>query len=69
MAIPRQLSMLLRQRGVLYNLTERASLPRTIPTQLMEHREVKLVPTWSLHPYILTPFVQESTLQATKREA
>lgn len=34
----------------------RALLPRTTPTPLIE-QEVKLVPTWNLHPYILVSLV------------
>lgn len=46
----------------------KAPLPKTSPTQLIEHRQVKLVPTWSLYPYVPASLVQESTLPAIKRE-
>jgi len=50
------------------SLQTKAPLSRTTPTQLIEHEEVKLVPTWSLYPYILVSLVQKSTLQSTERE-
>lgn len=34
-----------------------ALLLRTIPTQLIEQREVEQMPTWSLHPYVLVSLV------------
>lgn len=34
-----------------------AILPRTTSTQLIEHREVKLVLAWSLHHYMLVSSV------------
>ena len=43
-------------------------LLRTTPTQIIEYREIKLAPTWSLHPYILVSLAWEGALQATKRE-
>lgn len=46
----------------------RTPLLRTTPTQLIEHGEVELIPTWSIQPYILMSLVWEGTLQATKRE-
>lgn len=42
-------------------------LLRAISTQLTENG-VEVVPTWNLHSYVLLRFVQEHTLQATKRE-
>lgn len=36
-------------------------------THTTEHGEVKLVPTWTLYPYVLVSLVQEGTLQATER--
>jgi hypothetical protein len=36
--------------------------------QLIEHGEVELVPTWSLHHYILVSLGQKGTLEAIKRE-
>lgn len=33
-------------------------LLKTTPTQFIEHREVQLVPTWSLHFYLLVSLVQ-----------
>ena len=41
---------------------------KTKPTQLIEHREVKLVTTQSLHPYVVASLVQEDTLHVTERE-
>ena len=40
---------------------DKAPLLKITPTQLTEHGEVELVPTWSLHPYVLTSLVQEGT--------
>lgn len=65
--IPRQPTILLRKKGC--SLPEDAKIPllRTAPMQLIEHREVKLVPIW--RPYIyLTLFGVEDTLQAPERE-
>lgn len=42
-------------------------LLRTTSTQLTENG-VEVVPTWNLYSYVLLHFVQEYTLQATKRE-
>ena len=41
---------------------------RTPSIQLIKHGEVKLVPTWILHLYILVSSLREGTLQATERE-
>jgi hypothetical protein len=46
----------------------RVSLPRTTSARLFENEEVKLVPAWSLHPYVLVSLVCKSVLQATERE-
>lgn len=43
-------------------------LPRTIFTQLIEHREVKMLFAWSLHSYFLVSLAQEGTLKATESE-
>lgn len=43
-------------------------LLRTTPTQLLKHEEVKLVPKWSLYPYILVSLFMEGTLQTTESE-
>ena len=43
-------------------------LLRTTPTQLIENGEVKLVPTWNLHAYILVSVGLEGILQDTERE-
>lgn len=43
-----------------------AVLSRTISTQLIEHREVALVPIWSLQLYVLVSLVHEGTLQDTE---
>ena len=43
-------------------------LLRTIHTELIENGEVELVPTWSLHPYVLVSLIWGGTLRATKRE-
>ena len=51
--------LLLRQRVGLHKLT--APLPRTTPTQLIEHAEGDLVPTWSLYLYILVSLIKEGT--------
>lgn len=45
-----------------------ATLQWTLSILLTEHGEVDLVPRWSLHPYIVVSLMQESILQATKRE-
>ena len=45
------------------------SLPRSTPSEFTEHEEVELVPTWSLHLYILVSLVKEGPLQATKSNA
>jgi hypothetical protein len=36
--------------------------------QLYEQEKVKIVPTWSLHPYGLVPFAWGACLQTTKKE-
>ena len=46
----------------------KSPLLKTVSTQLTEHGEVELVPTYSLHPYILTPVIQEDILHTPKRE-
>ena len=46
----------------------KALLLKTTPIQLIEHGEVKLVPSYSLHLYILVCLVQEGILYATKGE-
>lgn len=38
-------------------------------TPLIEHGEVKLVPTWKPYSYILVSLVMEGVLFATRREA
>ena len=45
-----------------------APLLRISSIQLIKHGEVKLVPTWILHLYILVSSLREGTLQATERE-
>ena len=45
-----------------------APMPRTTSTELIVHREVKLVRVWRLHPYILVYLAQEGTLQAMELE-
>jgi hypothetical protein len=45
-----------------------ALLLRTTSTQLIEHEEFHLVPTWSFHCYILVSLAQEGTVQDTKNE-
>lgn len=46
----------------------RPPLPRKISTQLIEHREVKMLSAWSLHSYFLVSMAQEGTLKATESE-
>ena len=53
MEIPKQPRLLLRQEGCSLKTDSRAPLLKTTPTQLTEHGEVKLVPTWSPLPYVL----------------
>lgn len=43
-------------------------LLQTIPTQLIDYRDVKLVLPWSLYFYILVSLAQEGTLQGIERE-
>ena len=43
-------------------------LLNTTPTQLIEHGKLELVPTQSLHFYILAPLVLKDTQHAAKRE-
>jgi hypothetical protein len=64
MEIPKQPKLI----GCSSQTDSKAPLLKTIPTQLTEHREVRLVPTQSLHYYILESWVQEDTLHATKGE-
>ena len=45
-----------------------APWPKTIFTQLIEHREVELVLPRNPHPYVRVSLVWEGTLQASKRE-
>lgn len=48
------------------------SLLTTISTYLIDHREVELVPEWSLHPYALFALLSlawESTVSAMERES
>lgn len=45
-----------------------ASFLRIIPTQLINHAEVDLVPTWCLQQYTVISLVQGGTPQVTKRE-
>lgn len=51
-------------KGCSLKTDNRATLPRTTATQLIEHGEVKLLPEQNLHPYVLVPLEQEGTLQA-----
>lgn len=44
------------------------TLLRKIPTQVGEHEESKMLPTQSLHSYILVILMQEDTLESNKRE-
>lgn len=46
----------------------RAPLIRTASTQYIKPRELKLVPAWSLHLYILVTLAWEATLKVTERE-
>jgi hypothetical protein len=46
----------------------KASLLKTTPIQLIEHKKVELVPTQSIDLYILLSLVQEGTLYTTKKE-
>jgi hypothetical protein len=43
-----------------------ALFPRTIYTELIESREVVLVPAWSLHSSALVSLAQEDILQKEK---
>lgn len=57
-----------KTKGCSPETDNRAPLPRTIPTQLTEHGETELVPTWSLLPCVLVTLVWEGSLKATKKE-
>lgn len=46
----------------------KSPLLKATPVQLTEHGEVELVPTQSLHSYMLVSLAQEGTLHATKGE-
>jgi hypothetical protein len=59
MEIPK---LMLRHRGCSLQTEMWASLLRTAFIQVIEHGDVKQVPTWSLRPYIPVSFVQEGTL-------
>lgn len=43
-------------------------LSRTVLTQLIEHQQVELMLSCNPHPYVLVPWVWESTLKSTERE-
>ncbi|ERE69761.1 heat shock protein 12B [Cricetulus griseus] len=43
----------------------KAPLLRIPPTQLIEHGEVELMPTWNFYPYILVSLVQEGCSRVT----
>lgn len=43
-------------------------MPRSQSTQLFESGEIVLMPTWSLHLFILVSLVREGTLQTKDRE-
>lgn len=43
-------------------------LLRTIPTQLIEHGEVRSVSSWNVYLYFILSLVQKDFLQVTKRE-
>ena len=53
MEAPNQPRLMVGQRGLLSETDSRAPRPRTISIQLIERKEVELVPAWSLHSYIL----------------
>jgi hypothetical protein len=58
--IPKQPRLLLRQKVTLQKLTAGPRCERQHPH--IKHEKVKLVPTWSFHPYILIFLVQEGTV-------
>lgn len=53
MEAPNQPRLMVGQRGLLSETDSRAPRPRTISLQLIERKEVELVPARSLHSYIL----------------
>jgi hypothetical protein len=59
---------LAKTKGFSHPTEIRPPLLETTPTQFTEHGDAELVPTWSLHTYVLVSWVQEDTLQVTDRE-
>lgn len=67
MEIPKQRRLKLRQRFTLCKLTARAPLLRAAPIKLAGHGEVKLVPAWSPHPYVLVSGAERQSAGYQKR--
>lgn len=67
--ICKQLRLILTQTFVhLLKCDHRATLLGTTITEPIEHEEVKLLPAWSPHAYILVFLVWEATPQDTSRD-
>ena len=65
MGIPKQPRMLPRL-GCSPQTDRKTPLLKMLLTQIVEHNEVELLTTQSLHTCVLVTLVQESTLPATK---
>ena len=59
---------LLEHKRLFSTNCQRTPLLRTTPTQLIEHGEVEVMPTWTTYLYVLVSLVRKGTLQVIERE-